>query len=259
MRSEIVDFSKYSSIKIGKKLPVFKIESLDDECEGMFIIGGANNLLISDNPPPLAMLDREKFEYIIEDEKGLRVGAFTSGGKLLSYAKKHDLSGFEMLQKLPGTIGGMIKMNAGLKDFSISDNLKSIFTCKGEISKENCGFSYRNSNINGVIFEALFEVKKGFDYERFESFKKARANQPSTPSAGSCFKNPPNDYAGRLIEAVGLKGKRVGDMAFSDVHANFLVNLGSGKYEDALTLIDEAQKRVFEEFGIRLELEIKIV
>ena len=86
-----------------------------------------------------------------------------------------------------------------------------------------------------------------------------RANQPSTPSAGSCFKNPEGDYAGRLIEAVGLKGKKVGNMEFSTQHANFLVNHGNGNFEDALTLINEAQKKVFEEFGRKLELEIVIL
>ena len=86
-----------------------------------------------------------------------------------------------------------------------------------------------------------------------------RSNQPSTPSAGSCFKNPEGDYAGRLIEAVGLKGKRVGGMEFSSEHANFLVNQGDGNFDDAIYLIKEAQRRVFKEFNIWLECEIVIL
>ena len=84
-----------------------------------------------------------------------------------------------------------------------------------------------------------------------------RSNQPNTPSAGSCFKNPHADFAGRLIEAVGLKGHRVGGMEFSTIHANFLVNADNGTFDDALFLIQEAQKRVYEQFGIWLENETK--
>jgi UDP-N-acetylmuramate dehydrogenase len=99
----------------------------------------------------------------------------------------------------------------------------------------------------------------GFDKTKVEMFKKMRSNQPSTPSAGSCFKNPKGDYAGRLIEEVGLKGKRVGDMEFSTQHANFLVNHGKGNFDDAIFLIQEAQKRVYEKFAIWLECEIVIL
>jgi UDP-N-acetylmuramate dehydrogenase len=86
-----------------------------------------------------------------------------------------------------------------------------------------------------------------------------RDNQPDDPSAGSCFKNPPGDAAGRLIQEAGLKGYRIGDMAFSEQHANFLVNLGEGTFEDAISLIRLAQKRVEESTGILLELEIIII
>jgi UDP-N-acetylmuramate dehydrogenase len=86
-----------------------------------------------------------------------------------------------------------------------------------------------------------------------------RSNQPSTPSAGSCFKNPKEDYAGRLIEAVGLKGVMQENMCFSEQHANFLVNNGNGKFEDAAKLIYEAQKRVYEMFEILLEMEIGVL
>jgi UDP-N-acetylmuramate dehydrogenase len=83
--------------------------------------------------------------------------------------------------------------------------------------------------------------------------------QPKEPSAGSCFKNPVGDYAGRLIEAVGLRGFRRGGAGFSQKHANFLVNLGGATFDEAIWLIDEAKRRVLESFGIALETEIKIV
>ena len=115
------------------------------------------------------------------------------------------------------------------------------------------------TDIDEPILEAAFELSYGFDTTRVEMFKKMRSNQPSTPSAGSCFKNPEGDYAGRLIEAVGLKGKRVGGMEFSSEHANFLVNHGDGTFEDAIFLIQEAQKKVFKEFSIWLECEVVVL
>ena len=85
-----------------------------------------------------------------------------------------------------------------------------------------------------------------------------RDNQPHVPSAGSCFKNPKDDFAGRLIEAVELKGLRQGDMSFSEQHANFLVNNGAGTFEDAIYLIDLEKKKIKEEFSIDIEEEIII-
>ena len=90
-------------------------------------------------------------------------------------------------------------------------------------------------------------------------FKELRNNQPKTPSAGSCFKNPPNNFAGKLLDEAGLKGFKIGGMAFCETHANFLINLGNGTFEDSIKLIKLAKKKVFEKSGIELELEIKIV
>jgi UDP-N-acetylmuramate dehydrogenase len=253
-----IDFSKFSSIKIGPKVEVREIDEIGEIPNDLFLIGGSNNLLISPNPPPLAILSK-KFDYIVEDEDSVRVGAATSSGKVLSYAKKYNLRGFELLQKLPGTIGGIVKMNAGLKEFCISDNLMNVLVNNTRIAKKDINFCYRKSSIEGAIFEAVFAKKEGFDYALLEIFKNMRNNQPKLPSAGSCFKNPLNDFAGRLLEVTGFKGKRIGNMAFSDVHANFLINLGGGIYKEAVTLIDEAKRAVFERFGIKLELEIEIV
>jgi UDP-N-acetylmuramate dehydrogenase len=150
-------------------------------------------------------------------------------------------------------------MNAGLKEYEIFNNLISITTCKGDFLKDEIEYGYRFTNIKSPILEATFELESGFLKERVELFKKMRQNQPSTPSAGSCFKNPKGDYAGRLIEAVGLKGLSVGAMEFSKEHANFLVNHGDATFDDAIYLIQEAQRRVLNEFGIWLECEIVIL
>ncbi len=252
-----IDFSKFSSIKIGgiRKVKLIKdYESLED----FHIIGGCNNILLSNEVKKLAMLDK-CFDFIRVDGDVLHVGGATKSGKVLSYAKKHDIAHFEILQKLPGTMGGMVKMNAGLKKYEIFNNLLSIRTHKGWIEKKDISYSYRHTDINDIIYEATFKVKKGFDTALLAHFKALRDNQPNQPSCGSCFKNPKGEYAGRLIEAVGLKGVSFGDMAFSQKHANFLVNKGNGNFQDAIKLINEAKRRVSEDFGIRLEEEIVII
>lgn len=257
MNFKTIDFSKFSSIRIGPVVDVAVIEN-DVVPEGRVIVGSANNLLVSPTPPPLMILSKEYDSIRIEGDR-LIIGAATPGGRVVSFCKKHDIAHFEYLSKLPGTIGGMVKMNAGLKEYEIFNHLIAVRTPRGWIPRDEIEYGYRKTSIDEVVFEAAFELERGFSAERLEMFAQMRSNQPSDPSAGSCFKNPPGDYAGRLIEAVGLKGKRQGAMAFSDVHANFLVNHGGGTYEDALSLIREAQKRVRESFGTDLHCEVVIL
>jgi UDP-N-acetylmuramate dehydrogenase len=253
-----IDFSKYSSIKIG---PIVEVRLIDEICSlssETIMIGGANNLLISPSPPPLAMLSK-RFDTIMIEENRLKIGGAAMSGRIHSFCKKEDIKGFEYLSKLPGTLGGLLKMNAGMKEDEIFYYLRRIKTEAGWIKREEIAHGYRFADIAGVIYEAEFEIERGYAYEKFETFSKMRSNQPKEPSAGSAFKNPKGDYAGRLIEAVGLKGQRKGNAMFSPIHANFLVNLGGATFEDALFLIDEAKKRVQEQFGILLENEIQIL
>ncbi|MDP1784518.1 MAG: UDP-N-acetylmuramate dehydrogenase [Sulfuricurvum sp.] len=257
MKTKLVDFSKFSSIRIGPTIEVALIEDdlVPADCT---IVGSANNLLVSPTPPPLMMLSKQ-YDFIRIENNQLIIGAATPGGRVVSFCKKNDIANFEYFSKLPGTIGGMIKMNAGLKEFEIFNHLIAVRTQSGWIPKENIEYGYRKTSIHEVIFEAAFELHAGFSYERVEMFTQMRSNQPNEASAGSCFKNPPGDYAGRLIEAVGLKGQRHGGMAFSDVHANFLVNYGGGTYEEAIDLIQEAQERILKMFDIVLQCEVVVL
>lgn len=257
MKTKVVDFSKFSSIRIGPAVEVALIED-DIVPEGYTIIGSANNVLIAPNPPRLMMLSKQ-YDFIRIENGQLHIGAATPGGRVVSFCKKNNIGHFEYFSKLPGTIGGMIKMNAGLKEFEIFNYLIAVRTQKGWIPKEHIEYGYRKTSINEVVLEAIFELHQGFSNERLEMFAQMRSNQPNDPSAGSCFKNPPGDYAGRLIEAVGLKGVRRGNMAFSEVHANFLVNYGGGTYSDAISLINEAQQKILEAFGIALQCEVVIL
>jgi UDP-N-acetylmuramate dehydrogenase len=254
--TKIIDFSKYSSIRIGQPTEVLIIEPGDAIPTDHYLIGGANNLLISPTPPPLMMLSKE-YAYFKEADGFLEIGAATPTGRIVSYAKKHDIAGFEFCAKLPGTLGGMLAMNAGVKSYEIFNILHSIRIDGEWIPKEKIPHGYRFAHLGGIATAAKFEIHRGYDRALLQELVSLRNNQPSDPSAGSAFKNPPNDHAGRLIEAVGLKGYRIGDMAWSDIHANFLVNLGKGTYEDAEALLKLAKDNVFEKFGIHLKEEIK--
>ncbi|GAB6074323.1 UDP-N-acetylmuramate dehydrogenase [Nautilia lithotrophica] len=253
---KIIDFSKYSSIKIGPKTKVKLIS--DQNYNNEILIGKATNTLISPNANNLAVLD-DRYKYIKIKNGYLYVGAKTNNQVFYNFCKKHNIGGFEFLSKLPGSIGGSIKMNAGVKKYEISNNLLALKTLSGIKEKKEFEFNYRYSDINEPVFEAVFEIKEGFDLILDEELKKMRSNQPKEPSLGSVFKNPKNDYAGRLIEAVGMKGMQIGGVKVSEIHANFFVNTGDGTFEDMVNLIKEAKKRVFEHFGIKLQEEIKII
>jgi UDP-N-acetylmuramate dehydrogenase len=253
-----IDFSKYSSIKIGQPTEVLMIEEGDSIPKDRYLIGGANNLLVSPNPPPLMMLSKD-FATITQEGNMLTIGAAMPTGRILSYAKKHDIGGFEFCAKLPGTLGGMLAMNAGVKSYEIFNILHSVKLNGKWVLAKDIEHGYRFAKLGGIATHARFEIQHGFSQKLLDELLALRTNQPDEPSAGSAFKNPEGDYAGRLIEAVGLKGKREGQMQWSTVHANFLVNLGGGTYEEAKSLIDLAKSEVLRQFGITLTEEIKIL
>ena len=253
-----IDFSKYSSIKIGQPTQVLMIEEDDEIPTERYLIGGANNLLVSPTPPPLMMLSKD-FATITQKENILTIGAAMPTGRIVSYAKKHDIAGFEFCAKLPGTLGGMLAMNAGVKEYEIFNILHSIKINGQWILAQEIEHGYRFAKLGGIATHARFEIQHGFSQALLDELLNLRSNQPHEPRAGSAFKNPEGDYAGRLIEAVGLKGKRKGQMQWSTVHANFLVNLGGGTFEDAKSLIDLAKSEVLKRFNIELIEEIKIL
>jgi len=258
MYFKTIDFSKFSSIKVGVPIEVLMLERGDEIPKDRMIIGHANNLLVSSNPPPLMMLSKD-FSFMELEEGVLTVGCATPTGKLLSFAKKNDLAGFEFISKLPGSIGGMLAMNAGVKSYEIFNILDAIKIDGVWVEKKEIEHGYRFAKLNGVATEVRFKTTKGFRVELLEELIALRSNQPKTASAGSAFKNPEGDYAGRLIEEVGLKGVSEGAMQWSEVHANFLVNHGGGTFEEAKRLIDLVKIKVLEKFDIELVEEVQIL
>ena len=264
--TRLVDFSKFTSVRIGGVHEIFEVTSLEDlnfpQFLGAMMIGGGNNLLISPHPPKMAMLGKE-FDYInlerLGDKIYLEIGAATKSAKIYNFAKQNNIANLEFLKNIPGTLGGLIKMNAGLLKFSISDNLTHVRLARGWVGKDEISFSYRHSGIDEVILGAKFKLQSGFDAGISEVISAKRANQPKGASFGSCFVNPDGHFAGALIEAVGLKGYAIGGAKFSEEHANFLINFNNASFEDATSIINLARARVLEKFGVELKTEVCIL
>jgi UDP-N-acetylmuramate dehydrogenase len=253
--TKTINFSLYSSIKIGG---IKEVEIINSPTTKK-LIGKASNLLINPATKVEFATLSKKFDFIKIEDNIITIGAGVSSGKIISFAKKHNLFGFEFLGKIPGSLGGMVKMNAGLKKYEIFNHLVSVNIDGKWIDKKDIKHGYRFAKINGNIFKAKFKLQLGFDKKLFETFKLMRQNQPKEPSAGSCFKNPKGYFAAKLIEEAGLKGKCIGNMAISKKHANFLINLGNGTFDEALKLIDLAKNEVLKKFNIQLQEEIEII
>ncbi|MGP1450671.1 MAG: UDP-N-acetylmuramate dehydrogenase [Wolinella sp.] len=253
---KFIDFSRYTSIKIGGST---EVEIIDEIAKHDFkIIGHGYNLLLSPDAKNMAILD-ERFSTIESSQGLLKVGAATPSARLFAFSRRENLRGFEMLGSLPGSVGGLVKMNAGMKNYEIGTILEGIITKDGFISADKLKLGYRTSMISNTIFYALFRIERGFRSELVAEFSTMRANQPKGASFGSVFKNPNGDYAGRLIESVGLKGFRRGGIGFSEKHANFMINYGGASFDEAMWLINEAKRRVNEENGIILDNEVIII
>ena len=253
-----IDFSSFSSIHIGQPTNVLMLEKKDKIPKDRIIIGHTNNILISPTPPPLMMLSKD-FSFIKIKDDILTIGCATSTGQIFSFIKQNNIQGFEFIFQLPGSLGGLIAMNAGVKEYEIFNILKEIKINNQWIKKENIEYGCRFAKVDGIITEARFQVKQGFNPYQVDKILKFRSNQPKKPTLGSTFLNPKDDYAGRLIQSVGLKGYQYGAIQWSDVHANFLVNHGGGTFHEAMTLIKIAKERVYQKFNILLKEEIKII
>ncbi len=261
MLEKNIDFKYYSNIRIGgiKKIKIAQnVNEAIELAKTNTIIGKANNILISPDAENLFCLGDE-FDYIQDEKNYIEVGAKSNNRKVFLYFKEKNLGGIEFLGSLPGSIGGTIKMNAGMKEYEIKDSIISVCINGDWIESSKINFTYRHSNINGIITAVRFKKRNGFMSNLELLFKEMRKNQPREPSLGSCFKNPKEIPAGKLLDMVNLKGFRIGDMSFSKKHANFLVNLGNGSFDDAIELINIAQNTIYKKYKINLEPEIIII
>lgn len=202
---------------------------------------------------------------IVEAEAGLSLQ------RLVQFSIEKGLTGLEPFSGIPGSVGGGLAMNAGAWGVELKDVLLSITVMKedGEVIERPSSkmkFSYRRSGLppSWVILQGRFQLKKGKKdevLERVKSYSEIRKRtQPlDYPSAGSIFKNPKEGPAGKWIEEVGLKGFRMGQAMVSDRHANFIINLGKATAEEVIHLIERVEKKVYQEKGISLKREVKVI
>ena len=242
-----------------------------DEQIPVRILGAGSNVLVRDDgvSGAVVQLVDDSFGEISIEGSTVRVGAGALLSRLISDSVKAELAGLETLSGIPGTVGGALRGNAGGRAGDIGQFVESItvMNVKGEISTRNgdeLWFGYRESNIDELmILEASLKLQQGDSDEITRRMRKLwimkKATQPlSFQSAGCIFKNPRGLSAGALIEQAGLKGIRVGEAEISDRHANFIVTNPGAKSDDVLRLIDLIRSKVSEQFGVDLELEIKI-
>jgi UDP-N-acetylmuramate dehydrogenase len=243
----------------------------------VFTLGGGSNILVSDAGVRGVTLRLAKCLADVEFSPGpgntalVRAQAGVSLTRLSVLAMRRGLSGLEFACGIPGTLGGALVMNAGTRE----GEMKDVAVCVTAVTRDGalkrltgaeCGFSYRSSGFadGDVIVECQLALTRDDSTRIHKRMRKGwetrKASQPlDKPSAGSVFKNPAGDFAGRLIESAGLKGYCVGGAMVSVKHANFIVNTGGARAGDVLAVIKEVERRVYETSGVRLEREIKLV
>jgi UDP-N-acetylmuramate dehydrogenase len=237
-------------------------------------LGSGTNLLVADAGVRglVIKLPRHAFGYLYQRNNRVRVGAGHSLPALVKWSIANSLAGLECLQGVPGTVGAALRMNAGGKYGEICSRVKRVmgFERDGtafDLSAAECGFTYRDSGLHGRIVTGceleLEPCDKTVSQALAEKIIREKcATQPLTArSAGCVFKNPKVPGippAGKLIDAAGLKGTRIGGASVSDLHANFLVCDGAAKAEDLTRLIVLIREMVFRERGILLETEVEV-
>jgi UDP-N-acetylmuramate dehydrogenase len=242
------------------------------------IVGGGSNMLVSDAGVRQVVLInrcRPGAGFRFEDKPSRPMVWAEAGvnfGALARQAAQRGLSGLEWAAGIPGTVGGAVVGNAGAHGSDMAGCLvvAEILHRQGQEHwpVEHFAYSYRSSLIKrgleeAIVLNATLRLEHSTPQtvqERMDIYMAhRRQTQPAGASMGSMFKNPPGDYAGRLIEAAGLKGVRIGEAEISRLHANFFVNLGKARAADIAQLIQLARREVAEKFGIELELEIEMI
>ncbi len=236
------------------------------------ILGGGTNVLVRDGGIRGLTIRLAKALTRVEVE-GTRVVADAGVlyPVLANTTAGRGLAGLEFATGIPGTVGGAVYMNAGAYGSETKEVLDwaDVFR-EGEVDRvrnEDLGLSYRHSvlheNPDWLVLRAGYTLVPGDPEElkaRIKEFRVQRmTGSPNRPSCGSTFKRPPGDFPGRVIEAAGLKGTRVGQIEVSPVHANYLVNLGGGTAEEALQLIELVREKVRERLGVELEPEVRVL
>jgi UDP-N-acetylmuramate dehydrogenase len=280
-----IPLSKYTSARIGgpadaliavdsKDRLVEVVNTLWDSDIPFYILGRGSNILISDRGIcEVVILNRTNKMEINTQNLYVKADSGASFRQLARKASNKGLGGLEWATGIPGSVGGAVYGNAGAHGGDIASCLEMaeiLHRGKGirNWMVEQMNYSYRSSRLKQeqnkvVILSARFRVNKSTrdsTTKLIKEFAKKRKNtQPAGASIGSMFRNPPGDYAGRLIEAAGLKGAQIGGASISSKHANFFITSANTSAKDVFALIEKAKTEVLNRFGVQLELEIELL
>ncbi len=275
------DYNTYHVGGVGKALVIVEnkealkkiIKELNQNNEKWKIIGNGSNLIFPDGFYDGILISLEKLDAMEITGTEIYVEAGYSLAKLSIKAAKASLTGLEFAGGIPGTIGGAIFMNAGAYKSDMGYLVKEVAYLDENLEEKvlknkDCDFHYRTSYFkkhpNCVCLSTKLELKHGVKELIFSVMEDRRIrrleSQPlEYPSAGSVFRNPEGDYAGRLIESLGYKGKLYGGAMVSEKHANFIINKNNATASDIVGLIEDIQKNVKKKYGVDLKLEQEIV
>jgi len=273
--------AQYTSMKVGGPADYFLEPADRDDLIALvhflrqhdfpsMVIGRGSNLLVSDEGVRGAAISVERMLSDVRVEGDLvRAESGARLTKLVDFCIQNSFAGMAWAAGIPGTVGGGIVMNAGAHGEQLSDHIVDVEIIRDGtvliVPKSAASFGYRTSAFRGdIVLSARFAFPAGNREElirhKSELIKKRNETQPlNLPNSGSMFKNPPGTHAAKLIEQAGLKGKRVGGAQISEKHANFIVNLGTARASDVATLLDLTRRTVYQNTGILLELEVKMV
>ena len=237
------------------------------------ILGKGSNVLAPDEGfKGIVMVMNENFGKISLKNCEIEAQSGASLACLCKFAKENNLTGLEFAYGIPGSVGGAVIMNAGAYGGEMCDVIKSV-TCADENGKiitlpqSRCEFAYRKSIFqrnNYIILSARFSLLQGdekkIEEKMEEILNRRREKQPlNFPSAGSTFKRPEGYFAAALIDECGLKGMSVGDACVSEKHAGFVINMGNATSNDVKELCERIKRKVYEQKGVELEMEIKVL
>lgn len=278
---ENYELKKHTSFKIGGcARRVFfpkttkEFSALLAELPSPIVLGGCSNVLVSSKGVEEDVILTTKMKNYSVEGNVVTADCGVKGPMLSREAESQGLSGFEFMIGFPGTIGGIVYMNASAHSQAISDNFLScsVFDVESkkilELKKEDMDFGYRGSILqrkNYVLLNSKFELNPsqkedvGTLMERNLEFRKGKQPNLSIPNAGSVFKNPPNDSAGRLLEKAGLKGLKIGGAQVWLGHANFIVNTDNADSKDVSLLMNKMYNMVKDKYTIELMPEVKFV
>lgn len=277
--------SQHTTIKIGGPADLFvEPSSIGNLLKTMEIIlrhntpwraiGRGSNLLVSDKGIKGAVIKLGPgLDELKIDGTEVTAGGGQSLISLATTISRKGLKGFEFAGGIPGSVGGAVYMNAGAHGSDISKILKKahiLFEDGGMewLSNAELEFSYRSSILQkkrpGIVLEAVFELQQGDKEEITKELQKNKDYRKETqpwnfPCAGSIFRNPLPNYAGRLVEKAGLKGHQIGGAKISEMHGNFIVNTGNATAEDVLALIQHVKDTILSLYDIRMETEVEII